>query len=201
MKKKAEIKSLKNRVEVLEFKEAAKGERFVLGAKKVDFIRAWQEVKWISEDGKSVVAAEVTLTCWDGVKVNGNYVEVLDAHGGVSEAYRVKDDCLVDMDVEVYRKAFYPEGKTEEKSYKTEESKVDGFEIGMRVVCVVEHDGNKSVVGKVGRVIGYKRSIKDGAPLVGVEFDEPVLGHNCDGRAKDDRGWWFRDAEKHLVKV
>ena len=107
MKKKAEIKALKARVEVLEFKEAAKGERFILGRR----CEVYQEIKWISEDGKRVVTGQIAGSLRNVIKFNGNYVEVYNHVVGLIGSYRVKNDVLVDMDIEVYRKAFYPEQK------------------------------------------------------------------------------------------
>lgn len=116
MKKKAEIKALKARVEVLEFKEAAKGKRFIFGRCYCNAFREFvQEIKWLSEDGKRVVTRQFSLRSSYEIKFNGNYVEVYHPFLGLVDAYRVKNDVLVGMDIEVYCEAFYPEQKSNDK--------------------------------------------------------------------------------------
>lgn len=118
MKKKAEIKSLKNRVEVLEFKEAANGERFILGEKVVHSLFPIERriVKWLSDDGERVVTDMITEPFGSSVSLNGDYVEVRNFGDRVLHAYRVKGDALVDMDVNVYNKAFYPDDEKNKKN-------------------------------------------------------------------------------------
>lgn len=206
MKKKAEIKALKNRVEVLEFKEAAKGERFILGDLYRGFPCGKQEIKWLSKDGRCVVTDGITLLPSEAVAFNGNYVEVRGVggiDGVVSEAYRVKNDVLVDMDVEVYRKAFYPEKKTEEEkteAEKTESPKVTHWRIGDRVRCIKAYEGNEYAVGKEGRIVVATE--KDGRTVLGVRFDERIkVGHSLDGFVADGHGWWFFSPAEYLVKL
>lgn len=195
MKKKAEIKALKNRVGVLEFKEAANGERFILGEciRCVPFRK--QEVRWLSKDGKCVVS-DYIIHSYDTVVINGNYIEVRDFRGVVAEAYRVKSDVLVDMDVEVYRKAFYPE--TERKTDDT--LKVTHWREGDRVRCIKAYEENYDAVGKEGRIVKFAE--KNGHTLIGVRFDDPCKGaHSLDGAVAPNHGWWFSDPAEYLEKL
>lgn len=58
------------------------------------------------------------------------------------------------------------------------------FNIGDRVVCVEAIFGFPCTLNKYGRVIWY-----DGCDY-GVEFEENVGGHDCDGRGKQDHCLW-----------
>lgn len=196
MKKKAEIESLKNRVEVLEFKEAAKGERFILG-RCLDGLMMFplekQVVKWLSEDGESVVTDIITLTPFSKVSFNGDYVEVRSiGTGRVTDAYRVKDDALVDMDVKVYNKAFYPDDKKNEK-------KVTMWKVGDRVRCIKAYENNEYAVGKEGVIVATKQ--KGDITLLGVEFECDIKGHTLDGKVRDSFGWWFDHPAVYLEHI
>ena len=57
------------------------------------------------------------------------------------------------------------------------------YKVGDRVVCKGNYY-NRDIAGKVGTVKGAKLTI------IGVEFDERVSGHGCDGRCKYGHGWW-----------
>ena len=54
------------------------------------------------------------------------------------------------------------------------------FKVGDRVRAIREHDMNKRIVGKTGRVV----SERDEDNEVGVAFDDYINGHCCDGVKK-----------------
>lgn len=56
------------------------------------------------------------------------------------------------------------------------------LKVGDRVLALEGHDG-ASTEGKYGRIVSVS------SRELGVEFDEPVDGHTCGGRAKDNHGW------------
>ena len=67
------------------------------------------------------------------------------------------------------------------------------FNIGDRVRCTGNYD-NAVIIDKLGKIVGEK--VDNSYP---VEFDEPVrfksgsiCGHDCDGKAKDEHGWWVK---------
>lgn len=195
------IEELESRVAVLEFKEAAKGERFVLGCTCGGFPRFVQEVKWLSDDGKRVITDKIRYTPNEKIKLNGKYIEVCDksSYGKVYRAYRVKEDTLVDMDVDVYIKAFYPETPATEEE-KTESPKVTQWKVGDRVRCIKAYEGNYDAVGKEGRIVKFVE--QSGRTLIGVRFDEPCkFAHSLNGAVAPYHGWWFADPAEYLVKL
>lgn len=62
----------------------------------------------------------------------------------------------------------------------------DGFKVGDRVVCV---NRSHECCDKHGRIVAILHDT-DLVPF-GVEFDECVYGHDCDGAAKLGYGRWF----------
>lgn len=60
------------------------------------------------------------------------------------------------------------------------------IEVGTRVVCIHEWDGNELAVGKSGIVFAVD---SDGA--YDVEFDDDIGGHNGDGAHRDGHCWCF----------
>ena len=67
------------------------------------------------------------------------------------------------------------------------------FKVGDRVRCISKHDSD--LFNKVGTV----KVLDSVSPSVGVEFDDEIHGHACDGSCKDGHGWWL--APKDLVKI
>ena len=58
------------------------------------------------------------------------------------------------------------------------------FSIGARVIAVKEWDGNLSIVGTIGTVVGY-----DYFGNVCVAYDEFVGGHTLNGLCQKGHGW------------
>lgn len=58
------------------------------------------------------------------------------------------------------------------------------FEVGDRVIAIDTYDGNKSIVGKVGTIMGRAGELYD------VNFDEEIeYGHICRNNCDDKHGW------------
>lgn len=64
------------------------------------------------------------------------------------------------------------------------------FNVGDRVKYVSKdpYDGNYKIIGKVGTVVDVEELDFD-YKRVGVEFDEDVNGHSCDGKGKKNHCW------------
>lgn len=64
------------------------------------------------------------------------------------------------------------------------------FNVGDRVKYVSKdsYDGNYKIIGKVGTVVDVEELNFD-YKIVGVEFDEDVNGHSCDGKGKKNHCW------------
>lgn len=64
------------------------------------------------------------------------------------------------------------------------------FNVGDRVKYVSKDpcDGNYKIIGKVGTVVDVEELDFD-YKRVGVEFDEDVNGHSCDGKGKKNHCW------------
>ena len=76
------------------------------------------------------------------------------------------------------------------------------FKKGDRVIV----NDNKSadiigieLVGNVGTVLEYHSSECVGDHLLGVEFDEHMLGHDCNGQCKWGYGWWVLESQCELI--
>lgn len=103
--------SLETRVEVLDFKEEAKGAKFVI--KRVprrDPRYGWlindndYKISYLSEIGNKVIT-ETFINCKETVTQHDKYLEFW-RDGKITAAMRVLRDKLVEMDVDVYKKAF-----------------------------------------------------------------------------------------------
>ena len=58
----------------------------------------------------------------------------------------------------------------------------------MKYVSKDSYDGNYKIIGKVGTVVDVEELNFD-YKIVGVEFDEDVNGHSCDGKGKKNHCW------------
>lgn len=67
------------------------------------------------------------------------------------------------------------------------------FNIGDEVVCVKAVWGYPRTLNQYGRVVYYTQS------YYGVEFEEYVCGHNCDGRGKQGYCLWAGSRELQLA--
>lgn len=73
------------------------------------------------------------------------------------------------------------------------------FEIGDRVKTLVTYQGiNKRVINKVGTVVHF---YEDDFTDIGVEFDDNIRGHDCEGHAKYGHGWYIMYKHLELEKV
>lgn len=102
-------KELKARAEVLEFKEEAKGAKYIV-AKSEKPLRwlAWDntyKISYLSENGDKVITAEFCFDAAVTVHVNDKYVE-LWRDGKISCALFVHGEKLVEIDIDVYTRAF-----------------------------------------------------------------------------------------------
>ena len=103
--------SLETRVEVLDFKEEAKGAKFVIKQKHISggcfpFTLSHDEtrISYLSESGNKVIT-ETFTDCKETVTQHDKYLEFW-RDGKITSAMRVYHDKLVEMDVDVYTKAF-----------------------------------------------------------------------------------------------
>lgn len=64
------------------------------------------------------------------------------------------------------------------------------FKVGDRVKYVSDdpYDGNDNIIGKMGTVVNTE-ALDFGCKLIGVEFDEDVNGHSCNGKGKKNHCW------------
>lgn len=102
-------KNLETHIEVLDFKEKAKGEKFVIKQVNVGglfspFQRSCTRVSYLSESGNSVKTEDFE-NCHDTVTQNEKYLEFWHDKK-IVRAMRVYNDRLVEMDVDVYSKAY-----------------------------------------------------------------------------------------------
>ena len=102
-------KELTARAEVLEFKEKAKGEKFIVAKSEKPFRwLAWDntyKISYLSENGDKVITAEFCFDAAVTVHVNDKYVE-LWRDGKISCALFVHGEKLVEIDIDVYTRAF-----------------------------------------------------------------------------------------------
>ena len=70
-----------------------------------------------------------------------------------------------------------------------------GFNIGDRVVCVMAVCGYPWTLNKYGRVICYNGF------CYGVEFEENMYGHNCDGHGKQGYCLWVNPRSLYLARL
>lgn len=103
--------SLETRVEVLDFKEEAKGAKFVIKKKHVPsthspFALSHEEtrISWLSERGDKVIT-KTFRNLAETVTQHDKYLEFWQG-GEITSALRVLRDELVEMDLDVYKKAF-----------------------------------------------------------------------------------------------
>lgn len=107
------IEDLTRRIEVLEFKEKAKGEKYI--AELVDMEdRIWNrhavKISFIHDDGVKTEIISYYSTSIKEPKVVGNFVEIYEyAFGSVDTdlyaVYTQLDDKIVSVNVDVYKKA------------------------------------------------------------------------------------------------
>lgn len=67
------------------------------------------------------------------------------------------------------------------------------FKVGDRVRCISKRESE--LLNKVGTV----KVIDNISPSIGVEFDDKIYGHECDGSCKSGHGWWL--SPKDLKKI
>ena len=103
--------SLETRVAVLDFKEEAKGAKFVIKQKHVPptfspFALSHDDtcISYLSESGNKVIT-EIFRDLKETVTQHDKYLEFW-RDGKIISAMRVLRDKLVEMDVDVYKKAF-----------------------------------------------------------------------------------------------
>ncbi len=67
------------------------------------------------------------------------------------------------------------------------------FKVGDRVEVISEPLDEKNLVGEMGKVVASIDAV-DGisrtSDLIGVEFDNNILGHDCYSSGKDGHCWW-----------
>ena len=69
------------------------------------------------------------------------------------------------------------------------------FNIGDKVVCVKAVCGYPWTLNKYGRVVCYTQR------YYGVEFEENVSGHNCDGHGKQGYCLWVKPYSLYLARL
>lgn len=76
------------------------------------------------------------------------------------------------------------------------------FKVGDRVKYVsdVSCDGNDNIIGKMGTVVDTEELDFD-YKRIGVEFDEDVKGHSCDGKGKAHHCWNVPISRVEKVKM
>ena len=72
-----------------------------------------------------------------------------------------------------------------------------GFNIGDRVVCTTRVDGFDDTAGKLGTVV----SLLSSPHLCGVEFDEDIGEHDCNGRGTYGHCLWVSPHFLLLVRL
>lgn len=76
------------------------------------------------------------------------------------------------------------------------------LEIGDRVEVIDEPIDGKNLFGEMGKVVAFGGdfdALFDETDLIGVEFDNNILGHDCCGGGKDGHCWWVDG--KYLKKI
>lgn len=73
------------------------------------------------------------------------------------------------------------------------------FNVGDRVVCNNIVDCNEYVKGKVGTVIDIYSNINKYI-VYGIEFDNYIYGHSCDGRGKQEYCWNCSEKDLTLIE-
>ena len=68
------------------------------------------------------------------------------------------------------------------------------FNVGDEVVCVKAVWGYPRTLNQYGRVVCYTQS------YCGVEFEENMYGHNCDGHGKQGYCLWVKPDSLRLVR-
>ena len=66
------------------------------------------------------------------------------------------------------------------------------FKVGDTVRMIEEH--NKPTKGSIGTVVKVNNSCD-----YGIEFDNAIGGHDCNGRCKDKHGWFCYEEDIELV--
>lgn len=77
-----------------------------------------------------------------------------------------------------------------------------GLEIGDRVEVIGGPIDGKNLFGEMGKVVAFCGdfdALFDETDLIGVEFDNNILGHDCCGGGKDGHCWWVDG--KYLKKI
>lgn len=76
------------------------------------------------------------------------------------------------------------------------------FKIGDRVEVIGEPIDGKNLFGEMGKVVAFGGdfdALFDETDLIGVEFDNNILGHDCCGGEKGGHCWWVDG--KYLKKI
>ena len=96
---------------------------------------------------------------------------------------------------------WYAEKECLEKIEETGEE-MSEFKIGDRVEVISEPIDGKNLFGEMGKVVALGEdydALFDETDLIGVEFDNNILGHDCCGDGKDGHCWWVE--KKYLKKI
>ena len=65
------------------------------------------------------------------------------------------------------------------------------FKVGDRVEVIDEQIGGKNLFGEFGKVVALGGAYLSAPDLIGIEFDNNILGHDCCGYGKNGHCWWF----------
>lgn len=80
-----------------------------------------------------------------------------------------------------------------EKDKRSGVKEMSEFKIGDRVEVISEPIDGKNLFGEMGKVVALGEdydALFDETDLIGVEFDNNILGHDCCGDGKDGHCWW-----------
>ena len=109
------IEDLENRLAVLEFRQEANGRKFIITESPsyiFPFPQKSYTIKFLSENGAKVITIQESFPVYWIITQNDKYLEFWSDKSTykrcVIRAMRVFEDKLVNMDVDVYNKAFYP---------------------------------------------------------------------------------------------
>ena len=120
----------------------------------------------------------------DMAKLCGKVVTIQSVHG--NQFYKVTG----------YGSPFFTDEMFNGLASEKEEAS-SKFKVGDRVSCIEAHWGTLQV-GDLGTVI-IVRDYDFGIDY-GIEFDNEVKGHDCEGKGKDGHCWWMNEYEIELAK-
>lgn len=111
---KTKIQDLENRLAVIEFEKEAKGCTFIVTESpyyRFPFPKKSYNIYFLSKGKTREIMVQMTIPVEWSITQNGKYLEFWSSNTAIKrivKAMRVVGDQLVDMDVDVYNKAFYP---------------------------------------------------------------------------------------------